>query len=215
MAKHRTTDSLAKSGYVVSDTTLAQIAREYVDIKGRAEGVRGTYLKILVAHAQRELGRKRGTDDVLLAIETVHQHLYDVVLQAITTKDIAPAEDLEASERTRRALERNRRTTFARTAKSVLTSWVRAGGKIEKLVPKDVRKDELQKLYQPAQIRRNATIKERATRVEKKLESLVRRMIDEDPVAAQAFLEKVQARLTAIRPRRSVRRPNGAEIRAH
>ena len=122
-----------------------------------------------------------------------------MVLDAITTPDIAPLDGLEGREKTRRAFERNRRSTFARTAKSALASWVKAGGKIEKLVPAEVRKDELQKLYQPAQ-QKARPIAERVEIVEKKFEALFKRMIDEDPDAAREELEALQARLTAMLP---------------
>ena len=187
---------LVRSGYLVTDATLADMARDYVEGTARADRVRGGYLRILVAHAQRHSGdAKRLTGEAALnAVEEVHAHLYAVILRAITTPDIAPEEDLATEERARRAKERNRRSTFARTAKTTLTQFIKAGGRLTTLDPKTVTKDSLQAVY-ASERTTESNLTRRIEQAEERMEALVKRLAAEDAKAAIKLVDSLQVKL--------------------
>ncbi len=195
--------NLAKTGYIVSDATLTELSRDFVKGIDQADGVRASYLKILVAHVQRALDKwqikRASAEKVLDAIDEVHGHLYAVVLEAVTTKDLLPEDGIPQEERTRRSLERNRRSTFARSAKSTLVQWVNAGGRISTLKPADVTKEELRKLYaQPSGSQDTGTVQERITTTETRLETLVKELAADDIEAASELVTEIVAKLQAI-----------------
>lgn len=108
-----------------------------------------TYLRVIINAVQAKLGPKKGrapaAETQLSVFSTVVTPLYAAVLRGVTTEDIAIREGLEPAELTRRMRERNRRATFARTARSALVSWVNAGGDIRALDVSTVTKSELQR----------------------------------------------------------------------
>lgn len=191
----------ARSGYLVTDAALAALARDYMDGITRADTVRGSYLRVLVAHSKRAL---RSVKDALEAVEQTHLHLYGVITNAVTTPDIEPAEGLIAEERDRRTRERNRRTNFARTAKSTLVSWIRAGGELKTLNPKEVTKDKLQELYAQA---RPPDRKSTWERLETRVEDLLKKLVEDDLDEAQALVNSLQAKINAVIAPEAGRKP--------
>lgn len=190
------TPALKKTGFIVSDATLASMARDFVEGMRRADGVRIAYLPVLVAHSKRELGARRlvTPDQALAAIDKVHEHLYAVIKEAVFTPDVQAADDLPDEERKRRTAERNRRTTFARTALATLIKAVEAGAKLQSLDPASVTKESLRQYY--ARPREGPiTIEDRIQRTETQLEGLIREVASEDMDAARELLADVQARL--------------------
>lgn len=193
------TSALKKAGFIVSDATLASMARDFVEGVRRADAVRGTYLPVLVAHSKRELGSRRlvTPDQALAAITKVHDHMYAVIKEAVFTPDVAAEEGLPDDERRRRALERNRRTTFARTALATLTKAVESGAKLQSLDPASVTKESLRQYY--AKPREGpVSIEDRIQRTETRLEELLREVASEDPATAQQLLADVQAKLEQV-----------------
>lgn len=185
---------LARAGYLVSDTVLANLARDYVDGVARTDSIRGGYLRILVAHSKRAF---RSVKDAIQAVEQTHQHLYGVISEAVLTKDIAAEEGLSKEEAARRARERNRRTNFARTAKSALMGFLKRGGKLQTLKPHAVTKDALR--LRLTQSRAGPTTRKSTwNRLEDRLEGFLKRVAAKDPDAAQEMLVELQGRLAAV-----------------
>lgn len=204
---------IAKHGYIVNEAALSELARRYADGIAATEGVRATYLQVLVAHTKQELGRaaaSASSEQQLAAIDSVHSGLYSIILDAITTEDIAADDSLEKAESKRRSRERNRRTTFARTSKSVLAHWVRAGGKIHTLDPAKVTKEALRVQASPTEESVDSIVQ----KAEGTLERAVRVLVVQDAEAAQELVNEITQRLQAIvtppKPLTSTRRRVGS-----
>lgn len=132
-----------KSKYAMTEHQIEQFSRDLAAAQGAVSNGRTTYLRVLVTGIQAILGNiKRGkslaVETQLTVVEDVGGKYYAAVLRGID------AEGIEA-------LERNRLTTFARVAKSVLTSWVKAaGGDIRTLNAETVTRDPLLKAVREA-----------------------------------------------------------------
>jgi hypothetical protein len=184
--------------FLVSDAFVATLARDYASSVDRADRVRGSYLSILVAHSKRELkARKYTTEQALAAVENVHEHFYAIILEAVTTPEIAIKEGLEEAEASRRSKERTRRATFARSAKSTLASAIKAGARLSALDPSKVTKASLQEMY-ARQREGPVTFEERVKRTETRLEELVKELAEEDLAAARKLVEELQTRLEEV-----------------
>lgn len=177
--------NLAKTGYIVSDATLTDLTKSFVHGIEEAESVRGNFFKILVAHSKRALGKwqvKRATTEKALeAVTEAYDHLYAVVLDAVTTPDLLPSPDVSQEERTRRSVERNRRSTFARSAKATLVAAIGAGARLAAMDPATITKEELRRLYAgDGGARDSGTVQERVTKAETRLESVLQELAKED-----------------------------------
>lgn len=178
-----------KTGYIITDAALAVLARDYAASLERAGRLRGTYLSVLVAHSKRELKARRATiEQAVEAVERVNEHFYPIILEAVTTPEIAITEDMDDAEKISRSKERTRRATFARTAKSTLVSALKAGAKLSAMDPAKVTKASLQEYYTQAR-EGPGTIQERIERTETQLENLTMQLVEEDPLAAQRLVE--------------------------
>lgn len=193
--------TLAKTGYIASDATLKTLAQQYVTGADAADEVRGVYLKVLVAHALREaqnLSHKRITmPDAIGAVTAAHSLLYAVILDAVTTADVAADDSLDKDERSRRARERNRRTTFARTAKSTLLSFVKAGGRLVTLDPASVTKEFLRTFTQQAR-QGPKTLPDQIKAARARLGKLVAALKEQDADAAQEEVDTTSTTLQAV-----------------
>lgn len=192
--------TLSKTGYLASDATVLALARRYAEGVDATEEVRGTYLRILVAHSKRELesaGVKRATTELALAaVQRAHDALYALVLKAITTADIAPDEDADAEETRRRTRERNRRSTFARTSKTTLVRAIEGGARLAAMDPKTITKEELMTRY--GKVRAGpGTHLERIGRLQTTLANEVRELAQADPDAAAKAVQELQKALRA------------------
>lgn len=193
--------TLAKSGYIVTDAVLTHLAQEYAQGVDTQETARGTYLRILVAHSKRELetrGVKRATAEIALAaVQAAHDQLYPVVLKAITTVDIAPAEDAEPEEMRRRTRARNSRSNFARTSKATLTNAIKAGERLAALDPTTVTKEQLQARY--AQVRAGpGSPQEKITRLWETVKTQLTELAKEDPDAAREQIQTLEMGLQSV-----------------
>lgn len=106
---------------------LARIAMTGDNVIGR---VSVTYLRILCADA---VALQSTGIEPRRAVDRANDVNYPSVLAGVTTPDVMPFASLDRAESSRRALERNRRSNFARTAKSALAKFVAAGGQLEKI----------------------------------------------------------------------------------
>lgn len=140
----------------------------------------GTYLRVLVAHAQRDIAalRKVTKQAVLAVVAGVHERLYLSVLKGVGDESVPMP-------------ERQRRATFARTATSALRKFVLRGGDARKLELDTVTKAGLRDYG-----RRVPT----GTRVQRSLQrsaaAVIRaavRIGRSDPVEARKRLEAVRA----------------------
>lgn len=123
---------------------IRTLARQTVDGRQQTLNARGAYFQALVSTAQAELGGKAGQEGQLAAVKMVHRKFYPIVLEAVTTPDIAVSNKATPTERKRRALERNRRSNFARSAYGTIKRWLRADGHdLMRLDPEKVTKSQL------------------------------------------------------------------------
>lgn len=190
------TYDIAKHGYLVNEAALTDLARRYADGIEASDGARATYLQVLVAHTKQELGKAKNPTQPqqLSAIDETHGKLYAIVLDAITTTDLAPDDDLPKEESKRRSRERNRRSTFARTSKSALRRWVEAGGKLSSLEPATVTKESLRTPRAAVQMDVDAVI----ARAQETLERALKVVVVQDADAAQELVNDIQQRLQAV-----------------
>lgn len=115
----------------------------------------GTYLRVALVDAQSVLGKPRGrgtkpnAEAQLEVLGKTNEKFYPAVLRGVTTEDIAVEAGLDPKEQSRRALERNSRSAFARSALSTLTAYVRAGGDLRTLDAETVTKASLRAATAP------------------------------------------------------------------
>lgn len=136
---------LEANGFKANEQQVEALAHECYKDAARTARADGTYLKILVAGCQSALGpkpkrRTAETDSQLAVIGSIHDTYYLAVMRGITTQDIIHDDSLAPAERQIRSLERNRRSAFARTAKSTLVGFVRAGYDLRDLAVEQVTK---------------------------------------------------------------------------
>lgn len=137
-----------KNQYALTESQIETLAAERNQSLAAMESFDGTYLRVLVTGVQAKLGAKRGRPNLeaqTAALELIAVPYYAAVLRGVTTADIALDPSLEAAEVSRRTRERNRRAIFARSAKSTLVAWMRAGGDLRAIDPATVTKAELRK----------------------------------------------------------------------
>lgn len=186
-----------RNEYLISDAAIATLAKEYVTGIASIEKVRGNYLRALVAHSQAAcFGTKRlTTEKTLDLVQKVHERLYGIVLSAITTADIAPDAEAPAEEQHRRALERNRRSNFARSAKSTLDAWIQFGGKLKDLRPEDVTKEGLRRGSGESDRSSPDRLVRSTDRTLRRLEKLVTELVAVDRDAASRVYEELIEKL--------------------
>jgi hypothetical protein len=138
---------IEKRSYLATDEQIRALAAANYQAGADLTNTGSTYLRILIAGTQAELGSTprlravRGAKDAapemeaaLNALQAVHERYYALVLEAITTEDVEDKPTLRKAEKSRRALERNRRGNFARTSASLVRAYIRAGCNILALV---------------------------------------------------------------------------------
>ena len=120
---------IERKNYVYTTAEIQDLARAGMEATAAVGETRQTYLRALVGTTQAELKGTKGATQAMQAkaLLGVHKRFYAAVMQAIITPDIAQAPRLSQEERTRRSLERNRRSNFARSAHSTLQKWLKVG----------------------------------------------------------------------------------------
>lgn len=195
---------IAKAHFVATEAQVEQLAAaQWACAKGTEEH-NATYLKILVAGAQARTGTtKRGRaptkDSQLAVLKEVNGLFYAAVLRGLVGVDptIAPDDSLEQREKSLRALERNRRSTFARTSYRELVGFVERGGDLRTLDVEAVTKSSLRAFGKPAEpVDRTARTLERSQGA---ILRAINRMARGDPEEALEALEGVLEALQARR----------------
>jgi hypothetical protein len=140
-----------------STSEIRALARQTVDGRKQMSTARGAYFRALIETAQVEIGGKADQAAQRLAVRAVHRRFYEVVEEAIASDEIL----IEAGiPRKGVALERNRRTNFARSAHTTVQRWLRAAGHdLMKLDASKVTKSQL--LNEAAPTRKHALTQER------------------------------------------------------
>lgn len=194
----RDTYNLLSINYLASDEAIARMAKDYSEARSALETVRGDYLKVLVAHSQKALpdAVTASQEDALQAVNFTHDRLYMLVLAAVVTPDVAMADNLPDYEKHRRALERNRRSNFARSSKSTLIAYVAAGGGLQGLKPAEVTKELLRRTVTAAMT--TPTPEQRTAKLEASVEGAVREMAEANREDAIDFIDRLHTRLMLL-----------------
>lgn len=190
-----TLQKIVASHYVATVAQVESLAHDHYTNSREARLADATYLRILVAGCQSKLGSSKrrgarpGAAAQLAVVESVHSQFYPAVMRGVTTEDIAPDETLEAAERSKRTLERNRRSTFARSAKATLVAFARGSGDIRVLDVANVSKGSLRAAVKPPEpVDRT---ERQISRAQGALLRALARQSRADPVAAQAHAEAI------------------------
>jgi len=191
-----------KAKYSMTETQVEALAEEYATATGTTHRVGMTYLRVLVTACQSVTGNKktRGSSrlDQSAIVEDVANKYYAAVLRGVTTSDIAADVAQPKEEQTRRARERNRRSTFARASKSVLAAFVKAGGDLRELDAETVTRDPLAKFVRESRGERAARFE-----IERRITAIIR-IAGQDPETARLDLgeaiEALQNAMDALSP---------------
>lgn len=211
-------ETILKAKFLADEKQVEALA----GIVGEGINASGTYLSVVLAHAQEAVGNKRKSRDThLAAVDEIHERFYPAVCRGV-----GPPE-METD-------ERNRRATFARTAASDLRFFIKQGGDLRALDAATVSKAKLR--AEGKEVPTGTRTERSLTKAAQTWERAVRRLAKKDAEAArkeiidqQAHLEALLEELSGAAPakRRRVRerpaaraskgrRPaRGAENRAH
>jgi hypothetical protein len=154
----------------------------------------GSYLKVLIAACQGVLGKSRRKNSDMVEAHTavlndIHGKFYNAVMRGVTTPDCAEEPNLPADEERRRRLERQRRATFARSAKSTLEAYIKAMGDIRALRVEEVSKSQLRKYVNEA---KGTPAWEQVVNANRdKIEKVALRLAETNPGEAREILESV------------------------
>lgn len=198
-------DELVSAGYLATDKQVEQLAGRYLSGLQSQDVVKGTYLKVLVAGTQKAVPanecKKAKPADLLKWLDETHEHYYAAVLRGVNTLEVRDDDKLEQAERTLRSLERNRRSNFARSAKSLLQTYVKASGDLFVLKPETVTKQELQayitamreKIHESPE-----TLEHKAALASDRTEELARQLADNDEDAAVRLIQAAMNKLAGL-----------------
>lgn len=187
-------DKIIKAHYVADEAQVEALARQHYTASTEASAAGSTYLRVLVAGVQAQLGPKRGRSRVdataaLSVLEAVHGRFYAAVLNGITTPEVAPDDSLDAKVTTARARERNRRSTFARSSKSTLATFIKGGGDLRVVTVATVTKRQLREAVAPPEP--TDRVERRITRAQAVLVRAAKRMARDNVDNAQQMLADV------------------------
>lgn len=200
--------TIAKAHYVATEAQVEQLAAAHYGSSAEVERTNTTYLRVLIAGVQAKVGtktrgRKPSPEAFMSVLEEVHNRFYAAVLKGVDTPDIAVGNgELAPAERTRRILERNRRSNFARSAKATVALFVEAGGDVRALDVENTTKAQLRSVVQPPEPQ------DRVTRVLSRAQASILRIVErtakQDRSRAVELLRDVilalQTRLTELGP---------------
>lgn len=197
-------DELVKAGFLATDKQVEQLAGKYLSGLQSQDAVKGTYLKVLVAGTIKAVpvnAKTPNPSEVLKFLDETHEHYYAAVLRGVNTSDVRDDDKLEQAERTLRSLERNRRSNFARSAKSLLVTYVKASGDLFALKPESVTKQELQAYITAMRERIHEspeTLEHKANLASDRTEELVRQLADNDEDAAIKVIQTAMNKLAGL-----------------
>lgn len=210
--------TIAARAYLATDEQVRALAIANYEGSAAVDTSRATFLRVEVASLQAALGikpRQRDygkpqhfdRDTVMSTYNDVHARLYALVLDAVVTDDIRDSAKLRKAEKSRRAIERNRRSNFARSAKSTLAAFIRAGGNVAALVVPAVTKGSLAeqtKKLKPAVAQdRN----ELADRICTSMVNRIEKLREEDHELAQLVSQRLTVQLSPVTTDKTTKSP--------
>lgn len=195
-------DTIKKANYVATEEDVEQLAVMHTDAM-LTQGVGdGSYLKILLVACQAALGKtaRRKTANMVethsQVLNDVHARFYPAVLRGVTTADCEDEPGLPREEERRRRLERLRRATFSRSAKSTLDAYIRAMGDIRSLEVETVSKSSLRKYVNET---RGTPPWEQVVNANRdKIEKVCLRLAETNPGEARDILESVLSHIQDV-----------------
>lgn len=204
---------IIKAHYVATEAQVEDLTVDQWHAAQALEGHNATYLRVVLAQAQSKTGTaKRGRhnkDAQLSILETTNGAYYAAVLRGLVKADptIAAEDGLEPPERSRRALERNRRSTFARTSYRELVGFVERGGDLRGLDVETVTKAGLRAFGKPAEPenRTERTLERAQGAILRAINRLARGDPDEALERLDAILGALQARRHELGNRKPIR----------
>lgn len=188
--------SLESRRFVATPADIAALTAGIVQGSHQSASGQGTYLKALVATLQHEIeapvrlragkGTKLTleiTEAHLQALEIVHDRFYNIVVETARKVAKSPA-------------NLNKSTNFARSAKSKLRGWIRAGGDVRALAAARVTHATLvvDRASAPMTAKRLLSAAQRAR---ERLTEAATAYAKSDPPGATTFLENVLANLVS------------------
>lgn len=178
--------SIERVNYAANDSQVEQLAHAVV-LGKRGES---TYLRVLAAHCQSQLGRGRRrvpTDAQEAIIDRVHAKLYPHVQRGVQANGLG--DELPAA-------EVNRRATFARTSASELRGYVNRGGDLRELIVGELTRAQLRKFG--AEVPKGTRAERSLIKSADAVERAARRVARGDPDAAYEAIEATIAKLQAV-----------------
>lgn len=188
--------SLESRRFVATPADIAALTQGIVAGSRQSVSGQGTYLRALVATLQHELeapvrlragkGAKLTpeiTGAHLQALEAVHERFYNIVVATARKASDSPS-DL------------NKSTNFARTAKSKLRGWIRAGGDVRALAAARVTHAALV-VDRPSAPPTAKRLLSAAQRARERLTEATAALAKQDASGATTFLETVLANLVS------------------
>jgi hypothetical protein len=194
-------EEIAKNNYNASADQIAALAKLNLTSERATGAVQGTYLKILLAGVQVDMRNSVVELEADRVLQQVHERYYSAVLEAITTNDVRIKKSASKTEKHERALERNRRANFARSAKSTLLAFIHASGDVTQLNPATVTKTELHAYataMKPAKPVNPEVLPTRVLHACHVLEELTRQLADYEKEIAIRSLENSMERLAVL-----------------
>lgn len=149
-------DKITAAHFVATEAQVEALAAQHWKDGDSLRATDGTYLKVLIAACQAKLGRpgrgrRPAAESQLTVLDAVNGLLYAAVLRGVADSSIAvdPADSPAAARG--KALERNRRSAFARTTASTVRAFVLGGGDLRGITLADVTKGALRAAVMPAE----------------------------------------------------------------
>lgn len=190
--------SLQARSFVGTPADMEALTQDSIQAARTGRTVRGTYLKVVVATTQAELDisvRRRTVKmpqpneeemrGQMRAMVAVHKRFYASVLK------------VARENKPRNAVEMNKWTNFARTAKAKLKRWMLAGNDIRALVPAKLTHADLE-VSRPSRSWTRDRFQKRAGAWVGHLVAAATAFAKEDTETAIATLESAAAQLTAL-----------------
>lgn len=207
--------NLERSSYVLKPEQVGELARVYVEHQKELAAIGGSYFRVLIASTLAELGEKvklephRGKapkyDEAektrqLAAFEKTQTAFYNAVLDAVVSDDIKDDEQKPKAERSANALERNRRTNFARSAASTVRGYIKVGADLRVLNVATITKGQLQDIASARSPRKpeGVALGARVESLGKRSVRLIEQLAKVDEGAARHRLEALVATLASL-----------------
>ena len=193
-------DAIHEVNYLATEEQVEQLAASYVQTAGVFGAITGSYFKILIAGCQKHLGKGRKKypnlkDAQLQTLETVAKPYYEAVLRGVTTDDVTLAGGDELEHR-RSKNEINRRSVFARTAKSTIFTFMNTGGDIRLIDLHDISKDKMRKMIN--ETRGITTWDKQVETHRSRIEDICRKLAKDNPGQARDILESVLQHIQGV-----------------